>query len=324
MVPLRCSPELSPSPRHVPIVRMRRTCALVLLWLAGTCTSALAEPPASGPLSAIGQPEVRDLRAGVQYREGTRVRSPFVGVSFVVPKDWRASLPAGSVIFIDSAVTPGLGTIHLLTEITREALLAQLNEPQSIEAGFVLHPVGSIQQEDLKFIGLYAAGDDVGVTVALLGPSRNAVIYQFVGRKTERDIYQRLAVGLAASTQFMNEQDSPVLRAWYERLTGMMLSPQLDSRVAQSVGSTAIHLCSDGRFIRTIRLQSVPGRVAKGEEGGAYHETGTWLIDMQGGKVTLILTKSTGGVDQHDLQQESDQVLLDGQVASVNVSSSCL
>lgn len=303
--------------------RMRRTCAFVLLWLAGACTAALAEPRATGPLSASRQLEVRDLRVGEQYREGTRVRSPFVGVSFVVPKNWRSSLPAGSVVFLDSAVTAGLGTIHLLTDVTRETVLVQLNEPQSIEAGFVLHPVGSVQEEGQKLIGHYAAGDDVGVTIALLGPSRNAVIYQFVGRKTERDIYQRLAEELAASTQFMNEQDSPVLRAWYERLTGMMLSPQLDSSVAQSVGSTAIHLCSDGRFIRTIRLQSVPGRVEEGEEGGAYQETGTWLIDVQGGQVALILRKSTGGADQHDLQRKSDQVLFDGQIASVTVSNSC-
>jgi hypothetical protein len=303
---------------------MRSPCALVLLWLASACTSAFAEPPATGPLSAIRQLEVRDLRVGEHYREGTRVRSPFVGVSFVVPKNWRSSLPAGSVVFLDLAVIAGLGTIHLLTDVTRETVRAQLSEPQSIEAGFVLHPVGSIQEEGQKLIGQYAAGDDVGVTVALLGPSRNAVIYQFVGRKTERDIYQRLEEELAASTQFMNEQDSPVLRAWYERLTGMMLTPQLDSRVAQSVGSTAIHLCSDGRFIWTIRLQSVPGRSTDGEDGGAYHETGTWRIEVQGTKAGLVLTKSTGGADEHEVLGQGDQFLLDGQAASVTVSNSCL
>ncbi len=301
---------------------MRSRCLLVLLGIASACISALAESPETG--SAISQLEVRDLRAGEHYREGTRVRSPFVGVSFVVPKNWRASLPAGSVVFLDSAVTAGLGTIHLVTDVTRETLRAQLSEPQSIEAGFVLHPVGSIREEGQKLIGQYAAGDDVGVTVALLGPSRNAVIYQFVGHKTERDIYQRLAEELAVSTQFMNEQDSPVLRGWYERLTGMMLTPQLDSRVAQSVGSTAIHLCSDGRFIWTIRLQSVPGQPTDGENGGAYHETGTWLIDMQGNKAGLVLRKSTGGADQHEVLYQGDQFLLNGQAASVTVSNSCL
>lgn len=302
---------------------MRSTCAFVLLWLA-SATSALAEPPATGPPSATRQLEVRDLRVGEQYREGTRIRSPFVGVSFVVPKNWRSSLPAGSVVFLDSAVTAGLGTIHLLTDVTREMVRDQLSEPQSIEAGFVLHPVGSIQEEGQKLIGRYAAGDDVGVTVALLGPARNAVIYQFVGRKTERDIYEWLAEELAASTQFMNEQDSPILRSWYERLTGMMLTPQLDSRVLQSKGLTAIHLCSDGRFIRTIRLQSVPGQPQGGEDDGAYHETGTWMIDMQGNKTGLVLTKPTGGADQHEVLRQGDQFLLDGQAASLTVSSSCL
>jgi hypothetical protein len=302
---------------------MKSTCPIVLLWLA-SATSALAEPPATGASSAIRQLEVRDLRVGEQYREGTRIRSPFVGVSFVVPKNWRSSLPAGSVVFLDSAVTAGLGTIHLLTDVTRETVRDQLSEPQSIEAGFVLHPVGSIQEEGQKLIGQYAAGDDVGVTVALLGPARNAVIYQFVGRKTERDIYERLAEELAASTQFMNEQDSPILRAWYERVTGMMVTPQLDRRVPQSKGLTAIHLCSDGRFIRTILLQTVPGRPEDGEDDGAYRETGTWMIVMQGDKAGLVLTKSTGGADQHEMVRQGDQFLFDGQAASLTVSNSCL
>ncbi len=296
--------------------------ALVLLVSVGVCT--IPSPASSASSPDTTQSAVRDLRVGERYSGGVRVRSPFVGVTFVVPKDWHALLPAGSVVFLDSSVTAGLGTVHLLTDVTRETVQAQLSEPQSIEAGFVLHPVGSIQEEGQKLIGQYAAGDDVGVTVALVGPSRNAVIYQFVGRKTERDIYRQLAEELAASTQFMIQQDGLVLREWYERLTGMMLTPQLDSRVAPSEGSTAIHLCSDGRFIRTIRLHSVRGQLADGEDGGAYHETGTWLIKVQEGKAGLVLTKSTGGIDQHEVLHQGDQFLLDGQAASVTVSNSCL
>ncbi len=303
---------------------MRSTCALILLWLAAAYTSALAESPGTRELPVTGMQEVKDLRSGEHYHAGTSVRSPFIGLSFTVPQDWQAFLPAGSVVFLDSTVTAGLGTIHLLTDVTRETVGAQLSEPQSIEAGFVLYPVGSIQEEGQKLIGQYAAGDDVGITVALLGPSRNAVIYQFVGRKTERDIYQRLAEELAASTQFMNEQNSPVLRAWYERLTGMMLTPQLDSRVALSVGSTVIHLCSDGRFIRTIRLQSVSQQPTDGQDGGVYHETGTWLIEAEDKKAALVLSKSTGGTDQHEVLHKGDQFLLDGEAASVTASNSCL
>ncbi len=277
-----------------------------------------------GPVAREHAQEIRDLRVGERYGGGTRVRSPFVGLSFVIPMDWRASLPAGAIVFLDSAVTAGLGTVHLLTGISRPAVLAQLSEPQGIEAGFVLYPVGSLQEEGQKFIGHYAAGDDVGVVVAMLGPSHNAIIYQFVGRKTEEELYRQLAEELASSTQFMNERDGPMLRAWYERLTGMVLIPQLDNSIAQSVGSTAIHLCSDGRFIQTVRLQSVPGRPVDGEHDGAYHETGTWRIEVQGTKAGLVLTKSTGVVDQHEVLHQEDFYLLDGRVVSARISESCL
>jgi hypothetical protein len=277
-----------------------------------------------GPLSHEPSQGVRDLRIGERYGGGTRVRSPFVGISFVVPKDWRASLPAGAIVFLDSTVAAGLGTIHLLTGVTRDTVLAQLNEPQAIEAGFVLHPVRSLQEDRQKVIGHYAAGDDVGVAIAMLGPSQNAVIYQFVGRKTEQDLYRKLAEELASSTRFMSEQDASVLRAWYERLTGMVLTPQLDSSIAQSVGSTAIHLCSDGRFVQTIQLQSVPGRPFDGKMDDAYHETGTWRIEVQGTKVGLVLTKSTGVTDEHEVLQQGDQYAIDGRVTSARVSNSCL
>ena len=135
------------------MARVRSTCALVLLWLVGACTSVFAEATATTPSSVIVQLEVKDLRAGEHYREGTRVRSPFMGLSFLVLKDWRASLPVGSVVFLDSTVTAGLGTTHLLTDVTRETVRTQLSESQSIEAGFVLHPVGSIQEEGQKLIG---------------------------------------------------------------------------------------------------------------------------------------------------------------------------
>ena len=270
------------------------------------------ESPGTRELPVTRKQEVKDLQAGEHYHAGTRVRSPFMGLSFMVPQHWHAFLPAGSVVFLDSTVTAGLGTIHLLTDVTRETVGAQLSEPQSIEAGFVLYPVGSIQELGQKLIGQYAAGDDVGVTVALLGPSRNAVIYQ------------RLAEELAASTQFMNEQNSPVLRAWYERLTGMMLTPQLNSRAALSAGSTVIHLCTDGRFIRTIRLQSVSQQPTDGQDGEVYHETGTWLIEAEYKKAGLVLSKSTGGTDQHEVLHKEDQFLLDGQAASVTASNSCL
>lgn len=114
----------------------------------------------------------------------------------------------------------------------------------------------SIQGKGQKLIGQYAAGDDVGITVALLGPSRNVVTYQFVGRKTERDIYQRLAEELAASTQFMNEQDSPVLRAWDRR-------PFTSAATADLSGPFDCSRCQVGR-----QMEKTAGPTTKPAPGG--------------------------------------------------------
>lgn len=310
--------------KHGPIRGMRHVLALALGSLVTIFGETIAEQSDVTPTVWDQSQVVRDLRIGERYGGGTLVRSPFVGVSFVVPKDWRASLPAGSIVFLDSAVTAGLGTVHLITDVTRDHLRLQLSEPQAIEAGFVLHPVGSLQEEGQQLVGHYEGGDDAGVIVAVLGPTHNAVIYQFVGGKTETEHYRRLAEELASSTRFMSERDSSALRAWYERLTGMLLSPQLDDSIVQSVGLTAVHLCSDGRFIQTIRLQSVLGRPMVGESDGAYHETGTWRIELQGTKAKLVLTKSTGRIDQHEVLHEGNQYLFDGRVVLAQASNSCL
>ncbi len=296
---------------------MRRLYVVLLLLLMGVVYGV----PSSRAALETSNHDTRDLRAGERYAGGTRIRSPFVGISFVVPPDWRASLPSGSVIFLDSAVTPGLGTIHLLTDVTKEAVLAQLSEPQSIEAGFLLHPIGSIQDDGITLRGRYGAGEDIGVVRALMGPSSNAVIYQFIGRKTEEVLYQRLAENLASSTKFISEREGHRLRRWYERLTGMMLTPSQQNANTQSDAAAALHLCSDGRFIRTIRLQPVPGRH---NEGGMYHETGTWLISIRNGMVELTLTKAIGGMDHQGLSDQEGAVLLDEQDVDVTPSNSCL
>ena len=102
--------------------------ALVLLVSVGVCT--IPSRLSSASSSDTTQSALRDLRVGERYSGGVRVRSPFVGVTFVVPKDWHALLPAGSVMFLDSSLTAGLGTAHLLTDVTRETVRAHLSEPQ--------------------------------------------------------------------------------------------------------------------------------------------------------------------------------------------------
>ncbi len=267
-------------------------------------------------------PVVKDLRVGERYSGGIRVRSPFLGVSFLVPTDWRASLPAGTVVFLDSSLHPGLGFVHLLSDISRDDLLAKLSEPQAIEAGFVLHPVGSVREQGNQFHATYATEHDVAVTVAQLDRSRNSVVYQFVGRKSDENLYRRVVEELAASTEFMPPDQLLALRAWYERLSGMMLTPDVPDHGGERQTAPTIHLCSDGRFISIMKLAPVPGRTTE-SDGEDYHETGTWLIQQEREDARLVLTRGEGRSRIHGLRLEQDHLLLDDQQRESSPSDQC-
>jgi hypothetical protein len=225
---------------------------------------------------------------------------------------------------LDSAVNPGIGIVHILTDVTKQAVLEQLSEPQSIEAGFLLHPVGSIEDRGSTLTALFAGGEDMAIVIARIGPSSNAVLYQFIGRKTEQELYGRLVRELASSTQFMDPEEISLLTKWYERLTGRLLNSDRHEDNSESLGTTSLHLCGDGRFIRSIRLRPVPGRPVDVGEGGTYYETGSWLLDLREGNVRLILAKSTGVSEQRGIFEKEGRLMLGEEIVSVEFSLRCL
>ncbi len=242
---------------------------------------------------------IQDLRLGQFFSGGIRVRSPFVGISFVVPQDWRARLGQGSkVLHLDSATKPGIGIVHLLTDITPEQIEARLNEPQAFEASFVLHPTGPVTKDGDRWVGSYLFGETVGRAVALIGPARQAVVYLFIGPKTETASYERLLDHLASSTQFANVETANTLKRWYERLSGMMLtarSPVLGNNAGSPTMIEEWHLCHDGRFSHQVRPtegeKKPPGESQSGKSGDeGYLESGAWRVEAQGSAAQLVVT----------------------------------
>jgi hypothetical protein len=243
-----------------------------------------------------------------------------MGVSFMVPKEWRASLPAGSVVFLDSAVKPGLGVIHLLNDVSRDDLIANLSEPQAIEAGFVLHPTSALKEDGNRLYATYAAGDDVGLGVAVMGPGRTGVVYLLIGKKAEWELYEHLSHQLAEVTEFMREEERHSLKGWYDRLSGMMLSQKTAGTERGNVSLPTIHLCSNGHFVSSIKLTPVPGRKKEEDE---HFETGSWLIEVQESNAYLMLVKETGGDRSYEVRQEGDKILVDGQRIDPTISDRC-
>ncbi len=283
-----------------------------------------ASPTSAREAAGFREPVVEDLRIGQHYRSGTRVRSPFAGVSFVVPPDWRATLPAGTTVFLDSATKAGLGIVHILSDISPDELAARLNEPQMFDVGLILHPVGSVNVEGSRLTAVYAGGEHVGRTVAVLGPARNAIVYQVAGPKEEARYFEHLLDHLAGSTEFLSEETTKALKGWYGRLSGMMLTRRLPAGNADAYVMQTWHLCQDGRyyvqFLRGRLQETVPPDPGEGGE----QDTGTWRVDVHNSQAILVLT-ATNDLPRHYLIQfDGEAVQLNGERVFRERSSECL
>ncbi len=279
----------------------------VLLLFAGAWVL-----PVAGQM-AFGDAPVEDLRTGRFYHGGTRVRIPFLGVSFTVPRHWRVRLPAGSqVAHLDSPRKPGLGLLIVLDHTTLEEVEARLNEPFALEEAYVLDPTGPVRREDSRLYASYMHGDQVGGAVGLLGPANQALVYLIAGPEQERDYYVDLLDELADSTDFMSRETMIRLKAWYGRLMGQRLSRSAKGE------SRVWHLCSDGTFLYEFRR----GKGSKAEVDG-FDESGTWRVEVREQAPRLVLQVPHALPQEHRLAGQDEAVTLDEEVIERSVSNRC-
>lgn len=268
--------------------------------------------PAAGKMVFGGDP-VEDLRPGRFYHGDTRVRIPFLGVSFKVPLQWRVRLPAGSqVSHLDSPRKPGLGLLIVLERTTAEEVEARLNEPLALEEAYVLDPTAPVRREGSRLYASYRHGDQVGRAVALLGPADQALIYVMTGPEQEGDYYVGLLAELADSTDFMSRETMTRLKAWYGELTGQRLSRSAGGE------STVWHLCSAGTFLYEFRRGN-----GSGEGIDGFDESGTWRVEVRDGAPHLVLQVPHASPQEHRLSRQGEAVTLKGEVFERSVSNRC-
>ena len=154
-------------------------------------------------------PGVIEVEPGEFYRSGTRIG--MAGrASFVIPPQWQGFLPPGSrTFYLESPTKPGIGLIATIQDSTPEELEEHLNEPQVIEEGYVLHPVGSARRSDTRITASYHSGDHSGRALAFFGPSEQGILLLFTGPKDETAYYESLLEQIAASTRFSTTERNP-------------------------------------------------------------------------------------------------------------------
>ena len=150
--------------------------------------------------------DITDAEAGEFYRSGTRIGLP-AGISFLIPPDWQGVMPPGSrMVYLESPKQPGIGLVAVIQEATPEELEDHLNEPQVIEEGYVLHPVGSAKRIDRRITASYHSGENIGRALAIFGPLGSGILYLWTGPKELTAYYEVLLERIGASTRFGKEQ----------------------------------------------------------------------------------------------------------------------
>ncbi len=146
-----------------------------------------------------------ELEPGLHYRGGTQLLAKESGVTFRLPPSWYGLMPPGSrTLYLESPQQPGIGLIALLHGVSPEDMEEHLNEPQVIDEGYVLHPVGSAKRSEARVTARYHSGENTGVALALFGPDDKGILFLFTGPKPELAAYEGLLDELAASTHFLS------------------------------------------------------------------------------------------------------------------------
>jgi len=150
---------------------------------------------------------ITDPESGEFYRSHTRIGLA-AGTSFLIPSEWQGVLPPGSrTFYLESPKKPGIGLVAVIQDATPEELEDHLNEPQVIEEGYVLQPLGSAQRTGLRITAAYHSGDNIGRAIAVFGPSPIGILYLFSGPKDQLEYYDRLLEEIVASTQFNHGEE---------------------------------------------------------------------------------------------------------------------
>jgi hypothetical protein len=155
---------------------------------------------------------VTHVEPGEFYRSGTRIGMA-AGVSFIIPSAWQGVMPPGSrTLYLESPKKSGIGLVAIIQDATPEELEEHLNEPQVVEEGYVLHPVGSAKRMDTHITASYHSGENIGRALAFFGPPKSGIgiLYLFTGPKEEVIYYESLLEQVATSTRFSTaRQDAP-------------------------------------------------------------------------------------------------------------------
>ena len=300
----------------------------------GDAADAARLTGATRPGGAQSEAEVGDavdIQIGRTYNAGTRVRSPELGISFVVPSEWSGGVPDGVGAFLLASNTrPGLGLAMSQRSASRDEVLHAMGQPLTLDESTVLQPQGEPEVEGrwVKARFSWSDGFDTlaGRAMALVDPGGNGVLYVAVGPETEAGHYADLVAGLASSTivapvgQKVAKPaaggSTPLAEEWDAHLRGRRLTYITSYSSGSSGGFSErkeAFLCRDGQFLYSNSSSlSVDTGGASAFGGGQGSGGGEWKVVTEGSSAGIEFRWRDGETSRHLLEFTDGKTYVDG------------
>lgn len=289
---------------------------------------------------AVASPAVsqeQQLEANRQYPAGTRVSSPWTGVSFVVPNGFVGQYDEESSAFVmmkaDGSQDPLVG-VYAFSEASLEAIGIEV-ERQLAEQGVRLTPRGSQQINGNTVSGWYIAASDQGTgflyASTQTGESGNAIAVVAARFSRDESGLQQVVDEVVASTVYT----AAGAAQWRQLVAGGVLTSSGDRADISSGGggtatgatdwSSSLELCSNGQYAYQERSEtyiSIEG-VSASSSSSDQHAGQWWLVSDIAGNAILVLAATDGREFHWSVVEQGNGVALDGTLYTLARSQRC-
>lgn len=286
---------------------------------------------------AFGLAQGVQLQPGRQYAAGTRVSSPWTGVSFVVPPGYQGGYSPEAEGFVMSSAKKDFLAVYALSEaapeefveylleaLTKQGMQLQLKgEPKQTQSTLSAQALARTAQGPLSFYFTARQGQagNLMAVVGLAAPKDEATL-------------KKVADGLLASAQL----GTPQAEAWKRELGGVLLTlksrnsawsrdPNPSSSATFSSNTKESYVfCSNGQYVYNTKterfLSNSAGYI---ESTDSNQHSGAWtLIANIIGTPILYLEASNGKSFEYVLRvPQQGSVALDDRIYAVGSSEQC-
>lgn len=254
---------------------------------------------------------------GKEYMAGTRVQNAWRGVSFIVPRDWKGAMPPDQKVFLMSSDRKaGIGIAIFQSEVSEQAIISYLKQPQNLGDNIILKPVDEPRIDGSNVYMNYTGINGEGQALAINGPYRNTVLFLFAGPPDDKTYFQNVLKKLESSVIFSIPDPAKLEKAWIKGLSGKMLR-KVSVDDSKGVFPTEVHLCTAGTAQYSLPVN--PGEV---NDKPAMRD-GTWKIETSGAQVFLVLSPSGLKTVKASLDVFGSYVILQGGKYFLTASNIC-